>query len=187
MILLLVLSVGGIVVLYWVEKGKAAGEGTDAQTVQEGVTDRNVTLYFRSPVGRGKALLRFEERSMLAPSDQRQFLLKLVEELKSGSRTGGFDTIPREANLTDVYIVGKQVVLDFSKELSTRHPGGELEELSTLYSIVNTVLRNSPGFDTVHILVEGRRRETLAGGIAMDKGFIFADDLVESTTTKAGN
>ena len=63
------------------------------------------------------------------------------------------------------------VVLDFSEELVTRHPGGTTAELATLTSILRTVALNFPDTRSCIILVDGSQVETLAGNLTMDQPF----------------
>jgi spore germination protein GerM len=55
--------------------------------------------------------------------------------------------------------------VDFSPELSTKHPGGSLEELLTVYAIVDTLTANLPAIARVQILIDGKEADTLAGHI----------------------
>lgn len=61
----------------------------------------------------------------------------------------------------------QSVVLDFSQELVTGHPGGSAAESATLTSILRTVALNFPGTRHCTILVEGAQVETLAGHLEM--------------------
>jgi spore germination protein GerM len=63
------------------------------------------------------------------------------------------------------------VVLDFSHELVTRHPGGTAAENGTLTSILRTVALNFPEVQFCTLLVDGAQTETLAGHLVMDKPF----------------
>ena len=55
--------------------------------------------------------------------------------------------------------------MDLSREVSMGHPGGSLEELFTVYAIVNALTMNVPDITAVQILVEGREVDTLAGHV----------------------
>ncbi len=55
--------------------------------------------------------------------------------------------------------------VDFSPEFSTKHPGGSLQELLTVYAIVNTLTVNLPAIARVQILIDGKEADTLAGHI----------------------
>lgn len=54
---------------------------------------------------------------------------------------------------------------DFSSELATADVGGSLDEMLTVYALVNAVTINVPLVKTMQILVNGREVETLAGHI----------------------
>ena len=47
--------------------------------------------------------------------------------------------------------------------VTTNHPGGVLNELATVYSIVNSLTYNLPEIKEVKILIGGIEKETLAG------------------------
>ncbi len=55
--------------------------------------------------------------------------------------------------------------VDLSEEARTRHTGGALDELFTVYAIVNAVTVNLPAISRVQILVNGREVDTLAGHV----------------------
>ena len=65
----------------------------------------------------------------------------------------------------------QSVVLDFSQELVTGHPGGSAAEVATLTSILRTVALNFPGTRSCVILIEGAQVETLAGNLDMIRPF----------------
>jgi hypothetical protein len=55
--------------------------------------------------------------------------------------------------------------VDLSAEARTRHTGGALDELFTIYAIVDALTVNLPAIARVQILVEGREVDTLAGHV----------------------
>lgn len=63
------------------------------------------------------------------------------------------------------------VVLDFSMELVTGHPGGSAAEAATLTSILRTVALNFPDTRSCTILIDGAQVQTLAGHLTMDRPF----------------
>ncbi len=48
------------------------------------------------------------------------------------------------------------------------HSGGSSGEIHTIYSLVNTIALNFPRIKEVQLLIEGRRRKTLAGHVEID-------------------
>jgi hypothetical protein len=53
--------------------------------------------------------------------------------------------------------------VDLSNTISTNFTGGVLNELATIYSIVNSLVYNLPEIKQVKILIGGTEKETLAG------------------------
>jgi hypothetical protein len=59
----------------------------------------------------------------------------------------------------------RDAFVDLSTEARTRHSGGTLDELFTIYAIVNAVTVNLPAISRVQILVDGKEVDTLAGHV----------------------
>jgi hypothetical protein len=55
--------------------------------------------------------------------------------------------------------------VDLSREVVSAHPGGTLNELLTVYTIVNALTANLPAVKAVQVLVDGKEVETLSGHI----------------------
>jgi spore germination protein GerM len=74
--------------------------------------------------------------------------------------------IPKGVTLKTVLLSEKgDAFVDFSPELATNHTGGSLDELLTVYAIVDTLTVNLPAIARVQILIDGKQAETLAGHI----------------------
>lgn len=74
--------------------------------------------------------------------------------------------IPKGVTLKTVLLSEKgDAFVDFSPELSTNHTGGSLDELLTIYAIVDTLTVNLPAIARVQILIDGKEADTLAGHI----------------------
>ncbi len=54
---------------------------------------------------------------------------------------------------------------DLGGDVRTKHPGGALYELFTVYSIVNALTVNLPAITRVQILIDGKEADTLAGHV----------------------
>jgi hypothetical protein len=59
----------------------------------------------------------------------------------------------------------RDAFVDLSGEARTRHTGGALDELFTIYAIVDAITVNLPAISRVQILVEGKEVDTLAGHV----------------------
>ena len=138
--------------------------------------DMEINLYFADPTSE---CLSAERRIITKAFTQKQRIAQTVKELISGPRGNLIRTTPTQTILKNVLIDNNKVVwLDFSAHLSKDHPGGSSAEITTVYSIVNTVLLNYKEVTKVRILIDGNAIETLAGHIdcsvplLADKGLI---------------
>jgi spore germination protein GerM len=74
--------------------------------------------------------------------------------------------IPPGVRLRSLYVTGRgDAFVDLSAEARTMHTGGALDELFTVYSIVNALTTNLPAISRVQILVDGNEVDTLAGHV----------------------
>ena len=53
----------------------------------------------------------------------------------------------------------------YSGEVSKNHPGGSLDEILTVYAIVDALTDNLPAITAVQILIDGEEVDTLAGHV----------------------
>jgi spore germination protein GerM len=74
--------------------------------------------------------------------------------------------IPPGTVLRNVFVLPSgDAFVDLSQEARTAHTGGSIDELFSVFTIVNAVTTNLPAIKRVQILVEGREVDTLAGHI----------------------
>ncbi len=74
--------------------------------------------------------------------------------------------IPPGTTLRSVFVSERgDAFVDLSAEVSSKHPGGVLEELFTVYTVVDALTVNLPAILRVQILVNGRQADTLAGHV----------------------
>ena len=55
--------------------------------------------------------------------------------------------------------------VDLSREIVAAQPGGSLDELLTVYTIINALTVNLPAVSIVQLLVDGKEVDTLAGHV----------------------
>lgn len=122
---------------------------------------RKAALYFSDDQA---MYLVAEQRTIHPESDQVADVAKAeLEELIQGPTNQDLlNTIPVETRVLDVEVNDGLATVNFSEELSSKHSGGSTGETMTIFSIVNT-LTELDGIDRVQILIEGEKRETLAG------------------------
>jgi spore germination protein GerM len=90
----------------------------------------------------------------------------LLEALLKPVEAPMASAIPEGVTLKTVLLSEKgDAFVDFSPEISTKHTGGSLDELLTVYAIVDTLTVNLPAIARVQILIDGKEADTLAGHI----------------------
>ena len=84
--------------------------------------------------------------------------------------------IPAGTTLRGIYVTEREcgegndacrrdAFVDLSVEARTRHTGGALDELLTIYAVVDAITVNLPAISGVQILVDGKEVDTLAGHV----------------------
>lgn len=128
-------------------------------------TDPPVAVKIFFPETSGDALLTAEDQTIFKSAElanrARQILKKLQEGPHSDSMS---ESLPKDTKVDDLFISEQGTAfIDFSNAIATNHPGGVLNELATIYSIVDSLTYNLPEIKQVKILVGGVEKETLAG------------------------
>ena len=74
--------------------------------------------------------------------------------------------IPDGTTLRGIYIAANgEAYVDFNGVLRSGHPGGSLNEIFTVYTIVSILTVNLPAITSVQILIDGHEVDTLAGHV----------------------
>jgi germination protein M len=122
---------------------------------------RDIKLFFADA---NASSLVPEKRSVCVGLGVQADALAVAAELIKGPESERlFPTIPQGTRVINAYQVQDTLVLDFSRELQANHSGGSAGELTTVYSIVNTMVENLRGVKKVQLLLEGEELESLAG------------------------
>jgi hypothetical protein len=88
--------------------------------------------------------------------------------------------IPSGTRLRALFVTPQgEAYVDLSGEVSRAHPGGSLNELLTIYTIVDALTANLPAVSTVQILIDGKEADTLAGHIDLRRPLMKNLDVVE--------
>lgn len=137
---------------------------------------RTVVLFFLSEKD---ALLHPEEREIPDDSSVVRQAKRTVVELIKGSQKGYISPFPPEAKLRELFVTDEGVAyVDFSKEIVEKHLSGSSAEISTIFSVVNSLVYNFDSIEKVFILIDGRERETLGGHINLGRPFLPLYDLI---------
>jgi Sporulation and spore germination len=74
--------------------------------------------------------------------------------------------IPRGTTLRAVFITKSgDAYVDLSREARSAHSGGSVNELLTVYTIVNALTVNLPAVTGVQVLIDGKEVDTLSGHV----------------------
>jgi spore germination protein GerM len=74
--------------------------------------------------------------------------------------------IPEGTRLRDVFVTERgDAFVDLSGEVAAKHPGVSLDEIFTVYTLVNALTVNLPAVTRVQILIDGKEVDTLAGHV----------------------
>jgi spore germination protein GerM len=74
--------------------------------------------------------------------------------------------IPAGTKLRALFVTPDgEAFVDLSGDVAFAHPGGSMNELLTVYTIVHALTFNLPAVTKVQVLVEGKEVETLAGHV----------------------
>jgi hypothetical protein len=74
--------------------------------------------------------------------------------------------IPPGTTLRAVFITKNgDAYVDLSREARAAHPGGTVNELLTVYTIVNALTINLPAVTAVQVLIDGKEVDTLSGHV----------------------
>jgi len=146
--------------------------GADGPAVTAAVAgDRAVVLVFPEWDAGGYVT---EQRQISSRNRPGEDLYGMMLALCEGPHiSGAISALPRGTRALAAFVNpdDHSVVVDFSQELVTGHPGGSMAEVATLTSILRTVALNFPGSRSCVILVEGAQIETLAGHLDLVRNF----------------
>lgn len=153
-VLLFAVVLGGLTVALRRERVEVAPPGEDAPAGSR-------TVELRFPARDGGIIP--ERREILGGESLEGDVRRVVDELIRGS-DAGLSPLPPSTRLLGVFFDGEGgLVLNFSDDLRTDHPGGSAAESATLRCLVGTLAANFASIDDVTLLVDGEPVPTLAG------------------------
>ncbi len=149
-------------VVFWLQDTKADKSLSKQETVKE--TEQLQKKYFAVyRVDKNNDVL-VREIYEQPKTDNIDLLQVSMETLikTSPQKDGLINLFPERLKILNVKKIGSLVQVDFSKDLLQKKVGGSMNEILLVGSIVNT-LTELPGVDSVQILVEGKKIETISG------------------------
>ena len=133
---------------------------TAAPTAERKIT---ATLYFVSEDGAELVTAQQEVPFGEPVSEQAR---ALVEAQLRPPAAPLVSAVPAGTTLRGLYLTDKgEAFVDLSGDVRARHPGGALDELFTVYTLVNVITVNLPAIQRVQILIDGKEVDTLAGHV----------------------
>lgn len=150
-----------------IEPDPVAEEPAPQQTTPSGtpaVPRIKAILFFASEDGRG--LVGVEQEVPLAEGAVAQARALIEAQLSTGPPAPLVSTIPEGTTLRGLFVSSRnEAFVDLDATVRDRHPGGSMNELLTVYTIVNAITTNLPDVQTVQVLINGREVDTLAGHV----------------------
>ncbi len=137
----------------------------------------NATIYFASEDG--QRLVSVQQEVPLAGSVVEQARAILEAQFSAKPPESLTVTIPEGTGVRGLYVSSQNdVFVDLEPTVRSKHPGGSMQELLTVYTIVNALLTNLPTLQQVQILIDGREADTLAGHVDLRRPLKKNDNLL---------
>jgi germination protein M len=122
------------------------------------------TLFYASEDGRG--LVGVEQEVPLAEGTVPQARALIEAQLRTAAPSPFVSTIPEGTTLRGLFVSSRnEAFVDLDATIRDKHPGGSMNELFTVYTLVNAVTTNLPDVQAVQVLINGREVDTLAGHV----------------------
>lgn len=104
----------------------------------------------------------------------------IVEAEAAGAPSPLATALPAGTKLRALYVTDRgEAYVDLSPEVAAGHPGGSLNELLTVYAIVNALTANLPAVSSVQMLVDGHEVDTLAGHVDLRRPLVRNQQWVQ--------
>ncbi len=115
----------------------------------------------------GMALVEHQQQVEIGAADDSLTRARVILEHQLGDTPAPLESpFPEGTELRAVYLTPNgNAFVDLNREVTREHRGGSLDELFTVYALVNALTTNIPEISAVQILIEGREVDTLAGHI----------------------
>ena len=146
-----------------------SGRSAPTAVVPPGVTAREperkikATLYYVSEDGLS---LPAVQRDVAFADSIAEQARRIVEAQLADAPLPYVSAVPPGTPLRALFIGERgEAFVDLGGAVRTNHPGGALDELFTIYAIVNALTVNLPAITRVQILIDGKEADTLAGHV----------------------
>jgi spore germination protein GerM len=135
------------------------------------------TLFFAAADGRG--LVAVQQEVPLAEGAVAQARALVEAQLTATPPPPLVSAIPAGTSLRGLFVTSRnEAFVDLDVTVRDKHPGGSLNELFTVYTIVNAVTANLREVQSVQLLIDGREVDTLAGHVDLRRPLRKNDSLI---------
>jgi spore germination protein GerM len=135
------------------------------------------TLFFGAEDGGG--LVPVEQEIPLAEGKVAQARALVEAQLTVAAPAPLVATIPEGTKLRGLYVsANNEAFVDLDTTVRDKHPGGSMNELFTVYTLVNAITTNLPDVEQVQLLIDGREVDTLAGHVDLRRPLRKNESLI---------
>ena len=121
------------------------------------------TLFYANETGDG---LVGVEREVAQADDTAEQARNILDRQFEPAPAPLLQVVPEATRVRTVFLIaGGTAYVDLTGEVASTHPGGSLDELLTVYAIVDALTVNLPSVTSVQILIDGKEVDTLAGHV----------------------
>ena len=139
---------------------RSGAAGTEAPV---GGRTIRATLFYANATGDG---LVGVEREVPQADDIAAQARNILERQFEPAPPPLIQVVPEATRVRAVFLIaGGTAYVDLTGEVASTHPGRSLDELLTVYAIVDALTVNLPSVTTVQILIDGKEVDTLAGHV----------------------
>ena len=143
-------------------QSSAAAPATPSSAPASAVRRITATLFYISEDGLSLAPVQREVPFGSNVGEQARAII----EAQLSSSPPLVSAIPSDTKLREIFVTERgDAFVDLSGDVTAKHAGGSLDEILTVYAIVNALTVNLPAISRVQILVDGKEVDTLAGHV----------------------
>ena len=147
----------------WYGTPKKAGPAVPATAPAPGGKKIKARLYYVGPDG---TRLTAVERDVAYGEGTIQQATEIITAQIAPAPEGLVSAVPVGTSLRALFLDDQsRAYVDLSEPVSSAHSGGTLDEILTVYTIVDALTSNLPAIKAVQILVDGKEVDTLAGHV----------------------
>lgn len=139
--------------------------GESAAAPESGVLARKIKarLFYVADDGTRLASVERDVAYAAEPTEQARAILNAQME---PAPPPYISAVPPGTTLRALFITPQgEAFVDLSRDVASAHPGGSMNEILTIYTIVHALTFNLPALTAVQLLVDGKEVDTLAGHV----------------------